>query len=394
MFLPVGEQLFASAFTFFLFVVAARILAPEALSVYSAYFSLCQSFSFFLMGLVLVPVASSTGSQVDKQLGISVTMLVILLGAFALVSPLAMGLFGSFDGRIGVATWAMAVVFFTSQCLYESARWLTIRLRGARTALPVTVARFALFFGTLFWLGSGRLDGTGFALTQVAANLTATLCYGLRLGTRLRQIEPRLPDRSALRHFATFGNSTATFATNFAAVTLIDRAWGGVGLAAFQTIRSATNPIGLISQVIDNHFSADLARSERAIAFGLYRIVTALAVTSVLVALAIAIAPLATTLVLGESFGVWWPLFPVMLLASLAHAVTRPIFVNWRLADNIRALNLYSVLLICVVMPIMITLGETGQTLAMVVLFAAQPFASFLPRVLEHRAVVAGKART
>lgn len=382
-----SEQIFASAFTFFIFVVATRMLAQDDLSMYSAYFSLSQSFSFFLMGLVLFPVASSSGEETSKQLGISVVLLGALLGAFALVSPLAMSIFHSFDGRVDLVTWGVAVAFFTSQCLYETARWLTIRMRGARSALPITVARFILFFGTLAWLGSERLNGTGFALAQVASNVAAMLAYGVGLGGLLHAMKPKLPDRSALLHLAMFGNSIASFATNFTAVTLVDRAWSGAGLAAFQAMRSATNPIGLISQLIDNHFSAYLARSGQRISFGSRRIAAALAVTAALVAVAVPVAPHATGLILPEGFGDWWLLFPAMLFASLAHAITRPIFVNWRLAADRRSLNIYSALLVTVVMPSMVLLWWVGATFAMVVLFAAQPIVSFLPLAYRRRAL-------
>jgi hypothetical protein len=380
-----AEQVVASAFTFFIFVVATRTLAPEALSLYTAFFSLNQSFSFFLMGLVLIPLASSTGAETGRQLGTSIVLLGFLLAGFALVAPLAMWIFDSFKGRNGPATWTVAVIFFASQCFYESARWLSIRLRGARATLPVTVARSVLFFGGLLLLGAERLDGTVFALTQVAANLAATLGYGFVLGVLLSKIELHLPDRNAMRHFATFGNSFANFATNFAAVTLIDRAWGGAGLAVFQAMRSATNPIGLVSQVIDNHFSANLAQTGQTFSYGARHIAAALAVMALLVGLAVPLGPWATALILGEGFGQWWPLFPMMLFASLAHAITRPVFVRLRLASDVRALNIYSLLLIFTVAPALVVLGGVGATQLMVLVFAAQPFACLLALVVSER---------
>lgn len=383
--LSLVEQLFSSAFTFFVFVVATRMLASEELALYAAFFSLNQSFSFFLMGLVLFPVASSTGTEVGKQLGISIVLLLVLLAAFAMIAPLVMRIFDSFDGRIDATSWTVAVMFFTSQCLYETTRWLSIRMLGASATLPLTVARFVLFFGTLLYLGSDRLDGTAFALIQVLTNLASSMGYGLRLRKLLSGIEPQLPDRSALRHVATFGNSLATFGTNFAALTLIDKAWGGAGLAAFHAMRSATNPIGLISQVIDNHFSADLARAGQRFAFGSRRVAAALAGSMALVALAVPLAPWVTALVLGERFGEWWPLFPAMLFASLAHAITRPIFVNWRLAGDSRELNLYSALLILGVLPAMLMLWWMGAMTAMVLLFAAQPMVCILLLVFCRR---------
>ena len=104
--LGLGEQIFASAFTFLVLVAASRLLSPEGLSVYTAFFSLNQSFAFFLMGLVLLPLASSTGADTERQLWASLILLVLLLAGFALVAPLAMLAFDSFDPSRWRANWA------------------------------------------------------------------------------------------------------------------------------------------------------------------------------------------------------------------------------------------------------------------------------------------------
>ncbi|MXU65017.1 hypothetical protein [Oceanomicrobium pacificus] len=383
--LSIVEQMFASAFTFFAIVFAARLLASDSLSLYTAYFSLNQSFSFFLMGMVLFPIASSSGSDAGRQLGTSVVLLGFLLVCFALVAPMAMRMFESFEGRINFQTTALAVIFFISQCFFESARWLTIRLHGARVTLTGTIARFVLFFGTLFLLGSGRLDGPVFTLAQVAANFFAVSIYAFVLWPSLCKIELCLPGRYYSFHFATLGNSSANFATNFAAVVLIDRAWGAGGLAAFQAMRSVTNPVGLLSQVIDNHISAKLSQTGRNFNFGASHV--GFAATAVLLATMVAtlIGPWATELILGEDFVPWWPLFPTMLFASLAHAATRPVLGRWRIAGNVWALNVYSLLVLFGVLPMMLMLGAIGETRILVLVFAAQPFVCFVVLYFNSR---------
>ena len=372
------EQLTASAFTFLLFLVASRLLPSAELSLYTAYFSLSQSFSFFLMGLVLLPIATSHGSEVNRQLGISIFLLLMLLCAFALMSPLLMRLFGSFDGRISKLTVLLGIAFFATQCLYETARWLTIRLLGASFAVPITVIRVVLFFGAVGGLGAQHLDGFVFTLIQVIVNLIATVGYGLRLRPFFKGLAVTLPDRSALRHLSTFGNSLSSFVANLTVVTLIDRAWGGSGLSAFQVMRSATNPIGLIGQIVDNHYSAYLSRVNRKIAYSRLAVAISFALCVLIILVSFLIAPWATAKLLPMNFESWWLLFPIMLFASLAHVITRPVFVNWRLGRNTTALNLYSLTLVFVVVPGMVILWSIGEAFAMVTLFAAQPLASYL----------------
>ena len=378
-----AEQMFASSFNFFALVVAARMLVPDALSIYTAFFSLNQSFSFFLMGLILFPLASSSSADIEQQLSTSVVLLCFLLIGFTLLAPLAMSMFDSFVGRIDFINWAVAAVFFASQCIFETMRWLSIRLRGARVTLPVTVTRFVLFFGGLFLLKLEHFSGIVFALAQVAINLMAALGYGLGLKL-LRKIKLHMPDRNAVRQLAIFGNSFGSFITNFTAVTLIDRVWGGAGLLAFQAMKSATNPIGIISQLIDNHFSASTAKNDQKVKYGAHHILIALVITGFLVTLSIPIAPWAIRFALGETFIQWWPLFPSMLLASLAHTITRPIFVNWRLCGDIWALNFYTKSLIFIITPIMILFYVIEMPQLFVLVFAMQSLTCFFPLILKR----------
>jgi len=376
--LGLGEQIFASAFTFLVLVAASRLLSPEGLSVYTAFFSLNQSFAFFLMGLVLLPLASSTGADTERQLWASLILLVLLLAGFALVAPLAMLAFDSFDPSRWRANWALSLVFFCAHCLFETARWLSIRLRGARPVFAVTAARLLLFFGGLFLLGLNGLKGAEFVLLHSSVNGLAVLGYLLVLRPSWRRLRPDFSHFKSPRHFAIFGNSLANFATNLTVVALLERAWGGAGLAAFQALRSATNPVGLISQFIDNHFTASLARNPQKLAFGAGLITLALSSAALLLVLSLLLAPMLTAWLLGADFVQWWPVLPLMLFASLAHAMTRPVFVQWRLAGDVRMLNAYSCLVLLGVAPVIAVLGGLTTVYAMLLIFAAQPLVALL----------------
>lgn len=384
--LSLGEQALASGFTFCLFLAAARFLDQPGLELYTALFSLNQSFSFFLFGLVLLPMASSTGKDAGKQLGISIVLLGSLLLVFALTSPLAMRFFSSFEGRITPQIWFLSLGFFVSQCMYEATRWLTIRLSGARTALAVTVTRFVLFFAGILMIGAGRLDTLSLVLAQVAVNVVAMIGFAFGLRNVFHEVHLALPDRHAIKHFANMGTAVANFVTNFATLALVDRGLGSAALAAFQALRSATNPIGLLSQVIDNHLSADLARSGRSF-IGMARAMRyALIGSAVLLLLATLLGSQIVHLLFGDELAQHWILLPLLLMASLAHALTRPVFVNWRLAGDTRALNLYSLLLIGVVLPALTLLGWAGWTLAMITLFALLPGTALVVSVLRRPA--------
>jgi O-antigen/teichoic acid export membrane protein len=384
--LSLAEQAAASGFTFVLFWTAARVLDLPGLELYTALFSLNQSFGFFLFGLVLQPMASAAGEDAAKQLGTSVVLLIALLVGFAVACPLAMGFLGSFEGQITTELWALSVAFFVSQSLYEAGRWLTIRLEGVRAAASVTMARFALFFGGVAGLGAERLDGARFVFVQIGVNGMAILGFALLLRRSLREaVRLGVPDQGVTRHVSNFGTSVANFVTNFATVALVDRGLGAGGLAAFQALRSATNPVGLLSQVFDNHFSADLARAGRGSSRRGGTMRYALVACAVLVLIATALGPRIVQVFLGDAFVPNWVLLPLLLTASLAHALTRPTFVKWRIAGDTRALNLYSMVLVVAVLPGLLLLGWTGRTIAMVTVFALLPATALAVDLLHAR---------
>lgn len=380
--LSLGEQIFASGFTFCLFLVAVRLLDQTSLELYTALFSLNQSLSFFLFGLVLLPMASSTGENSGKQLGISIILLGVLIFGFAIVSPLLMRLFASFEGQITAQLWFLSLGFFASQCMYEATRWLSIRLKGVRDAFVVTLTRFVIFFVGILLIGAEHLDAMSFVIAQIAVNAIAMIGFVFTIRTVFHEIHFVLPDRTAIHHLSNFGTAVANFLTNFATVVLVDRGFGGAGLAAFQALRSATNPIGMLSQVIDNHHSADLARSGRSFTGMDYVMRYVLIGSAVLLLMATLLGPLIVDLLFGDDFAKYWVLLPLLLMASLAHALTRPIFVNWRLAGDTEALNLYSQLLIVAVLPALVLLGWTGWTLVMIALFALLPVTALVVNYL------------
>lgn len=388
--LSLTEQIFASGFTFLLFIVAPRLLTGSELDLYSAIFSVNQSFAVFLFGLVLLPMSSASGEDADRQLGISLVLLAVLLLAFAAAVPLVVRAFASLDGRLDAGLWGLTAGFFAAQCGYEAARWLCIRLRGVRQALTVTFLRLGLFQATIFGIGAGGHDAYSFALAQIGINVLAVFGYGLVIGRQIGAVRLAFPSGLAFKHLATFGNSVGTFLTNFAVVALIDRGLGGSGLAAFQAVRSATNPIGLISQVLDNHYSAELARTGRRPKRKAKGMNVALIAAGLLMGAATAFGPQITSILFAGKFDTHWLLLPILLLASLSHALTRPIFVGWRIDGDTRALNQYSAALLVVAFPMLLLTGLNGLTYTMICLFACLPVAAIAIHLMRRRAEAAG----
>lgn len=371
--MAVTEQVFASAFTFCLFWSVVRVLSPEELGLYSAYFSLNQSFALFLFGLVLLPMASASGPSWHKEVGIAVVLLVVLLVVFAAAAPFVMCCLSSFDGKVNGATWALAVGFFGAQCLYDASRWLGIRLRGVAAIVPVTVARFIVVICSLWWMYERAPHAQEVMLLQTAVNAGSFLCLAvLQLGC-WKSIRLAWPGKLARKHMSTFGNAASLFLNNLAVVAMMDRGMGADGLAAFQSVRSATNPVGMISQVLDNHYSADLARAGREAGSSRRAIQVATAIAMCCMCVAVVFGRPIMAALFGEELVGHWPFVPLLLLASILHALTRPIFVKWRLAGDSGALNRYSLILLGVALPAIVVLGSLGWTMVMVGVYSVLP---------------------
>lgn len=375
----IGEQFFASGFTFFLFLAAARLMVAHDHDIFAALFSLNQSFTFFLFGLVLHPVASSTSKNTSGQLGIAMSLLVGLVLLFALTSPLMMRFFSSLSGSEGFWLWALGVTYFVSHSFFETARWIAIRLRGAQSALAISVLRFSLFCGAVLvcYLFEWRLSAVHFILTLAFFNIVAVVGYAFILRRSLVYLRPVFPDRRALRNIAALGNSFASFCTNLAVVTLIDRGLVG-GLSAFQAIRSATNPLGMIGQVIDNHYSAHFARSQRAPTWSSRWFYVAIAFSIFVVGVAALWGEQIADLLFAGRYSEYWVLLPLLVVASVAHTLTRPLFVKWRIHVELAKQNRYSLLLLFLGLPLLLLTGLAGYTYAMVSVFALLPVTAVL----------------
>ncbi|AEV35671.1 hypothetical protein PSE_1159 [Pseudovibrio sp. FO-BEG1] len=384
--LSLTEQIFASGFNFLLFLCVARLLSGEELGIFTAIFSLNQSFSFFLFGLVLFPLSSASGADTPKQIGIALVLLVILLLGFALLAPLTTYAFDSLKDQASLQLWVLSVSFFAGQCCYEVGRWLCIRLHSVLAALPVTLFRFTSFFTALYLLSYWQLNAGHVIVLQTCISLIAVGFYVWLLRGFRDKIVWVLPDRATFKHLATFGNSVVSFVANFIVVSLVDRGLGGGGLAAFQAIRSATNPIGLVSQVLDNHFSAEFSRSGQRMSFHRHILLVAVSGAILLFLLSFIFAREITELLFAGRFSEYWILVPLLLLASLCHALTRPVFVSWRVSNSTKSLNTYSFLILIVVMPVLLITGLTGHSYVMIGVFALLPMNALLIEFLRYPA--------
>lgn len=367
------EQGLASAFSFFLFIILVRILPDSELGAFAGLFSLSQTFIFLLFGLVLLPMSSASGPGTGKQIGQSLTLLIALILAFAIVSPLLM------KGLSSLQLWPLAeaifysVAFFAAQSWYEAARWMCVRLCGSSAALPISAVRLTLFFGSLYFLPLERWSATSVLWLFVATNTFVALSYAWRFRSFWGEVRPALPNRTLWRNAAILGNGIAAMATNYAVIFLVDRILGGVGLAAFNAIRSFTNPIGLMSQVLDNHYAAYLARSGKS-PFAMNRVLAAVFLLMLAASGAIwLLAPYIIVIVFTPDFFMFSDFLPILFIASISHAVTRPILVEWRIHGETRNLHKYSGTIIGFVLPGIVVCGMLELTNAMLLLFALQP---------------------
>jgi hypothetical protein len=375
---PLAEQAVASGFNFCLFLAVVRLLSGPDLAAYTAFYSINQSFVFFLFGFVLLPVASASGVDTSRQIGVSLTFLGALIVVFASIAPLAIGFFSALERLGALEAWLLAIVFFSSQCFFETGRWLTIRMLGSRSAFTVSVLRFAGFFAAVLALGGGRLDVWTFTIIHAGVNFIGAAMLASRLRGVLGGMRFALPDRTARRNLAIFGNTAAAFVTNLTVVALVDRGLGSTGLTAFQALRSASNIVGVISQVLDNHYSASLARRGETIRWVSQAKALVAAVLVVTLVVSVLVREEITGVLFGQEIAAYAALLPLLVLASFIHMLTRPFFIDWRLRGDTRILNFYSLVIVLGGLPAIALLGLMQITYPMVFLSAILPGVAWL----------------
>jgi hypothetical protein len=367
------EQASVSAFSFFLFIAAARLLSSDDLAVYTSLFSITQSFAFFLFGFVLLPISSSTGEVVRAQISTAISFLFLLLGGFVLVAPIAIGFFSGLDTVEFVEAYLLVIGLFVSHCLFETTRWLAIRLTGSHFVLPLSVLRLISFFSILIIIASSGLGVRAFTLTQIAVNLCVAAVLLIRLSPELLPLKIALPRVEVMRNFAIFGNTLSSFLINFTLVAVIDRVMGANALTSFQALRSASNVVGLVSQLLDNHYTSSLARTGAQL-HGLNRLILISLILSVLPLFVIFFFRewIAATL-FSTDIGEYALFLPILVLASIVNALSRPFFIQWRLHGDTVTLHSYSIVVIVLILPALLLLGLSGAIYTMVLLFALMP---------------------
>ena len=378
----VTEQASASLLTFLGFFVAARFLPAAEVAIYSAAFSLNQSYAFFLFGWVLLPVSSASGEDADKQIGVSVTLLALLVLAFMGTVHLFAPLFSAFGDGVPSSVELWLYLFFGTQCLHESSRWICIRKVGVRAALWGTTGRLLVFvllaFSMLGTIADWPVVACSLMKFHVIANTFAVCAYAFALRREIGSVRPRWLDRRAFKHAAIGGNSAASSALNFATLSMVDRGLGGGGLAAYQAIKSLVNPIGVIGQIFDNHVAARWARGGSQVHWSARFVITAAALSIALVVLTVFFAKWLLGSIYGGEMVGYWLLLPILAAGSLAHVGTRPLLIRWRVEGDTVALNRFTLLCVMAGLPLLLGLGALDLPYAVVVVSALTPLLALL----------------
>ena len=377
------EQVITSAFTFMVLVGVVRILDGPELAVFSSIWGINQSFMFFIFGMVLQPISSASGVDTPKQLGYSLIFLAVILVGYLLISPIAFYGFSALSNLINIKLWLLAFLFFSSQSLFECLRWLSIRNTGSSSIVAMTMTRFTVFLILLIVLTGKDISAIMFITSLFAINAMSILFMLFSLYKASILITFTKFDRGVLRNVTNLGIAAGNFLNYVTTILVVETGLGGYGLAAFQAIRSITNPIGLISQIIDNHITARYASLKKNIVVNINIKIIFLVVATSLMIISIAYGKLITVTILGSEFASFWKYFPILLLSSFVHLLSRPYIANWRVSSDISAMKQYSFILIAIT-PLLIVLGLLGYVWLTVLAFALAPLFVI---VVHHKGV-------
>ena len=131
------EQFLTSLFTFLSLFIATKYLSIQSLGFFTSAFSINQSLSFILFGLILLPLSSSKNL---KYINTSFVYLIFLNIFFIFFCPLALYFFNAFKYLENKFLLLLFLnIYFVSYTFFEYLRWLSIKLNGSKKTFIISL---------------------------------------------------------------------------------------------------------------------------------------------------------------------------------------------------------------------------------------------------------------
>ena len=162
---------------------------------------------------------------------------------------------------------------------------------------------------------------------------------------------------------------------NYGVISLILRFWNLEVIAALQAFKSIANVFGTISQVIDNHLTAFLARTKRALEISTRAIMLTISVCVILLISAHMAKDVVTPIILDQTYLPYSSFFVLALYGSLLQLVIRPFATKVRLERDSKAFYAAIPVIGMIFFPLIALSGDSEELYFLVFLAESAPIA-------------------
>lgn len=382
--IQVIEQIFASLGTFLFMIVGARLLPSEQFGVVALLWNLIQTSFLIYFSLVLLPISSSRDDLIVPEKVFSHAFLMYFIFSLLSLFVLPLQLWGAtgFSHNQSFLLLFLLLMWSLFQTAYELIRWLIIRYGDYKLALKATITRWVIFFSLIYFccMLQDRLEWhTYLTLNIFSLSSWIYFCYSpiknfiFLHGTKMEF--SRVQFRLSLPNFV-YGLSLVGF--NYMLLTLLVRNFTLEFLAAYQAFKSIANIFGMISQFVDNHVTAFLARHNINIHVSFNSLIIIMISSFLGLLFGFIIKDYVAFYFLKSKFEHYDNLFALTFYGAWTQLLIRPIIAKIRIDGNSLLFYWATIIVIFCFLPIIYLLAINKSSYGIVFISETIPFCLFI----------------
>lgn len=369
------EQAIISLGNFLFIFLGAKLLDINGIGEIATIWAVAQLPVFFCFSLILYPISSSKDQYITRSLvvGHSVCLYVILITCFIIIAPLLLHFL--LKGQLHSQHIIVTILWSALNLAFDITRWLLIRYSSQDGLKRSSLLRWIIFFSSAaIFQYLYELE----ALSYIILNISCLLLWFILNKPLIinSQIFSEITIKPVQRQFKgtlyLFINAVTNSSLNYLIAFIITNWFSLELLAAYQLFRSIGNTLGVLSQYVDNHFTASLSRSnKRLVLRPSYYVLVCFLISIFYFVLDMLSGPI-TKAVLAE-YAQYHELLPPLIMAGLIQVFSRPAFTSIRIDNQLFLLVYYALYMYVLIFPAIVALAYTNQLVIILWLLASAP---------------------
>lgn len=389
--IPALEQITSSLGTLVFMLLAARLLGPADFGVLALFWTVIQIPTAIFFAVVLLPLSAQRGhgEQMRAPLEHGLMVYLLLLGLTSLCIPFLLWVIAGGQTEVTVLSCVISAVWLALHLAYEFLRWSIVRFGSVKSLLVANIARWLCFLGLTLGISAWRNTNVVeyLAINFVCLGIWFTIGFITNRSYLLYfRLRPKFSRPEFVRVSPLLASGIATAGLNYALIAGLSRYFSLEVVGAVQAFRSVANFFGTLSQFIDNHFTAQMARSGRTLKIGFGYLLSGVMLLSISIGLSCAIRDLVSNDLLGREYMEYSFLFVILTSGAVMQLLVRPVAAQVRLTGRYEIFLQSSALVFFLLIPITIFSAHLMLLEVAVVVASLAPAVLILPYIVaEYR---------